>query len=60
MYKKDSTLERTEEFNAPTQVLDIPNEIKVDYSTDWVRTKRLYSMPQFSLSVEDGKGNWRY
>ena len=32
VYKKDSTLERTKEFNAPIQVLDIPNEIKVDYS----------------------------
>ena len=28
VYKKD----RTEEFNTPIQALDIPNEIKVDYS----------------------------
>ena len=32
VYKKDSTLERTKEFNAPIQVLDIRNEIKLDYS----------------------------
>ena len=32
MYKKDSTLERTKEFNAPIQVLDIRNEIMLDYS----------------------------
>ena len=32
VYKKDSTLQRTKEFNAPIQVLDIRNEIKLDYS----------------------------
>ena len=32
MYKKDSKLGRTKEFNAQNQVLDIRNEIKVDYS----------------------------
>ena len=32
VYKNDSTMGRTTEFNPPIQVLDIPNEIKVDYS----------------------------
>ena len=32
VYKKDSTFERTNEFNAPIQVLDIRSEIKLDYS----------------------------
>ena len=32
VYKEDSTLERTEEFNAPIQVLDIRKEIKLVYS----------------------------
>merc|ERR1712224_949896 len=32
IYKKDTTLGQTKEFDAQTQVLDIPNEIKVGYS----------------------------
>merc|ERR1711916_354058 len=32
VYKKDTTLGQTREFNAQIQVLDIPNEIKVGYS----------------------------
>merc|ERR1712167_283223 len=32
VYKKDTTLGQTKEFNAQIQVLDIPNEIKVGYS----------------------------
>jgi len=32
VYKKDTTLGETKEFNAQIQVLDIPNEIKVGYS----------------------------
>jgi elongation factor 1-alpha len=32
VYKKDTTLAQTKEFNAQIQVLDIPNEIKVGYS----------------------------
>merc|ERR1719301_392003 len=32
IYKKDSTLGQTKEFDAQIQVLDIPNEIKVGYS----------------------------
>merc|ERR1712139_108012 len=32
VYKKDSTLGQTKEFDAQIQVLDIPNEIKVGYS----------------------------
>merc|ERR1712176_1117948 len=32
VYKKDTTLGQTSEFNAQIQVLDIPNEIKVGYS----------------------------
>ena len=31
VYKKYSTLGRTKEFNAQLQVLDIPNEIKMDH-----------------------------
>merc|ERR1711997_366280 len=32
VYKKDTTLGQTREFDAQIQVLDIPNEIKVGYS----------------------------
>jgi len=32
VYKKDTTLGQTKEFDAQIQVLDIPNEIKVGYS----------------------------
>merc|ERR1711971_779607 len=32
VYKKDTTLGQTKEFNAQIQVLDIPNEIKKGYS----------------------------
>merc|ERR1712110_1008606 len=32
VYKKDTTLGQTKEFNAQIQVLDIPNEIKTGYS----------------------------
>merc|ERR1712135_100492 len=32
VYKKDTTLGQTREFNAQIRVLDIPNEIKVGYS----------------------------
>merc|ERR1711879_31058 len=32
VYKKDTTLAQTKEFNAQIQVLDIPNEIKTGYS----------------------------
>merc|ERR1712139_490119 len=32
IYKKDTTLGQTKEFDAQIQVLDIPNEIKVGYS----------------------------
>merc|ERR1712160_111010 len=32
VYKKDTTLGQTKEFNAQIQVLDIPNEIKCGYS----------------------------
>merc|ERR1712019_215041 len=32
VYKKDTTLGQTQEFDAQIQVLDIPNEIKVGYS----------------------------
>merc|ERR1711972_814146 len=32
VYKKDTTLGQTKEFNAQIQALDIPNEIKVGYS----------------------------
>merc|ERR1712070_900802 len=32
VYKKDTTLAETKEFDAQIQVLDIPNEIKVGYS----------------------------
>merc|ERR1719356_602329 len=32
VYKKDTTLGQTKEFNAQIQVLDIPNEIKIGYS----------------------------
>merc|ERR1712048_1326184 len=32
VYKEDTTLGQTKEFNAQIQVLDIPNEIKVGYS----------------------------
>merc|ERR1712166_815591 len=32
VYKKDTTLGQTSEFNAQIQVLDIPNEIKTGYS----------------------------
>merc|ERR1739844_472535 len=32
VYKKDTTLGQTREFDAQIQVLDIPNEIKTGYS----------------------------
>merc|ERR1712167_76628 len=32
VYKKDTTLGETKEFNAQIQILDIPNEIKCGYS----------------------------
>jgi len=32
VYKKDTTLGQTKEFDAQVQILDIPNEIKVGYS----------------------------
>merc|ERR1712008_633278 len=32
VYKKDTTLGQTKEFDAQIQILDIPNEIKVGYS----------------------------
>merc|ERR1712093_780459 len=32
VYKKDTTLGQTKEFDAQIQVLDIPNEIKIGYS----------------------------
>lgn len=32
VYKKDTTLAQTKEFDAQIQVLDVPNEIKVGYS----------------------------
>ena len=32
VYKKDTTLGQTKEFNAQIQILDIPNEIKCGYS----------------------------
>ena len=32
VYKKDTTLGQTKEFNIQIQVLDIPNEIKMGYS----------------------------
>ena len=32
VYKNDSTMGRMNEFNAQNEVLDIRNEIKVDYS----------------------------
>merc|ERR1712157_201891 len=41
VYKKDTTLGQTKEFDAQIQVLDIPNEIKVGYSpTGFVRCGR--------------------
>merc|ERR1712224_605056 len=41
VYKKDTTLTQTREFDAQIQVLDIPNEIKVGYSPiGFVRTGR--------------------
>merc|ERR1712096_562588 len=32
VYKKDTTLGQTKEFDAQIQILDIPNEIKIGYS----------------------------
>merc|ERR1712186_160542 len=41
VYKKDTTLGQTREFDAQVQILDIPNEIKVGYSPiGFVRTGR--------------------
>ena len=56
VYKKDSTLGRTKEFNAQTQVLDIPNETKVDCSPIGFVRSGCTACRNFSLYVEDGKG----
>jgi elongation factor 1-alpha len=57
IYKKDTTLGQTKEFDAQIQVLDIPNEIKVGYSP-WVCALRTLSLPYLGTEVEDGKGDW--
>ena len=43
VYKKDTTLGQTKEFDAQIQVLDIPNEIKAGFS----KPKRSCGAPQF-------------
>ena len=58
VYKKDSTVGRMNEFNAPIQVLDIRNEIKVDYSPiEFVRcncTARQISSLTWKMGKETG------
>merc|ERR1712045_157590 len=56
VYKKDTTLGQTREFDAQIQVLDIPNEIKVGYSPIGFV---LWSVcvPHFEAQVEDGQGD---
>merc|ERR1712199_113484 len=52
VYKKDTTLGQTKEFDAQIQVLDIPNEIKIGYSPmedgqgDWWQEARGSSFSQ--------------
>ena len=36
VYVKDTTLGQTREVDAQTRVLDIPSEIKVGYSPNWL------------------------
>merc|ERR1719281_400674 len=58
IYKKDTTLGQTKEFDAQIQVLDIPNEIKV-VLTNWLRALWTFRMPYLGTQVEDGQGDWR-
>ena len=60
VYKNDSTVGRMNEFNAQNEVLDIPNEIKVDYSLiQFVRcncTARQISALKRKKGKETGSG----
>merc|ERR1711966_568943 len=57
VYKKDTTLGQTREFDAQIQVLDIPNEIKTGYSPiGFVRCGR--AACHLRAQVEDGQGDW--
>ena len=60
VYKKDSTLERTKEFNAPIHVLDIRNDIKLDYSPIGFVRSGCTACRNSAFPWKMGKGNWRY
>ena len=60
VYKKDTTLGQTREFNAQIQVLDIPQRDQSGIFTNWFRAVRSRGVPYFRPQVEDGEGDgWK-
>merc|ERR1719329_1184089 len=57
VYKKDTTLGQTKEFDAQIQVLDIPNEINW-LLPNWFRAMWTFRLPYCQAQVEDGQGDW--
>ncbi len=57
--KKDTTLGQPKEFDAQTQVLDIPHRDRDRLLSGWLRPLRKLGVPHLQVQGEDGQGDGR-